>query len=122
MFSKLLHKQGRWLVLAVPYVWLLLFFLVPFLIVFKISLSSPELAMPPYSDMFLHEGSTVQIVLNFDNLRNLAQAESLERALLVYRITDLTLNLLNLNCCHNLFLLYPLNTFSMLIPRVPATV
>ncbi|MBQ7627290.1 MAG: ABC transporter permease subunit [Rhodocyclaceae bacterium] len=67
MFSKLLHKQGRWLVLAVPYVWLLLFFLVPFLIVFKISLSSPELAMPPYSNMFLHDGSTVQIVLNFEN-------------------------------------------------------
>lgn len=67
MFSKLLQKQGRWLVLGVPYVWLLLFFLVPFLIVFKISLSSPELAMPPYSQMFSFEDSTLNIVLNFDN-------------------------------------------------------
>ena len=38
----------RWLVIAVPYVWLLLLFLVPFLIVFKISLSDVATAIPPY--------------------------------------------------------------------------
>ena len=36
------------LVIAVPYVWLLVFFLVPFVIVFKISLSQTAIAMPPY--------------------------------------------------------------------------
>ena len=37
------------LVILVPYVWLLVFFLVPFFIVFKISLSTTAIAMPPYT-------------------------------------------------------------------------
>ncbi len=37
------------LVIIVPYLWLLVFFLVPFLIVFKISLSQTAIAMPPYT-------------------------------------------------------------------------
>ena len=39
----------RWLVISVPYVWLLIFFLVPFFIVFKISLSDIATAIPPYT-------------------------------------------------------------------------
>ncbi|MDF1668407.1 MAG: ABC transporter permease subunit [Roseovarius sp.] len=35
--------------IAVPYLWLLALFLVPFLIVLKISLSDTELAIPPYT-------------------------------------------------------------------------
>ena len=35
--------------IAVPYLWLLALFLVPFLIVFKISLSDAALAIPPYT-------------------------------------------------------------------------
>jgi putrescine transport system permease protein len=38
--------------IALPYVWLTLFFLVPFLIVFKISVAEPVLAIPPYTDLF----------------------------------------------------------------------
>ena len=37
---------GR-LVIIVPYLWLLFFFLVPFVIVFKISLSQSAISMPP---------------------------------------------------------------------------
>ena len=37
------------LVIIVPYLWLLFFFLVPFIIVFKISLSQTAIAMPPYT-------------------------------------------------------------------------
>jgi len=40
------------LVILIPYLWLLLFFLVPFLIVFKISLSTTTIAMPPYEPVF----------------------------------------------------------------------
>ncbi|HZH50357.1 MAG TPA: ABC transporter permease subunit [Microvirga sp.] len=40
------------LVPAVPYLWLGLFFLVPFLIVFKISLSDPAVSQPPYAPIF----------------------------------------------------------------------
>ncbi|MAS14349.1 MAG: putrescine/spermidine ABC transporter permease [Nitratireductor sp.] len=39
-------------VIALPYLWLLVFFLAPFLIVFKISLSEPALSMPPYQPVF----------------------------------------------------------------------
>lgn len=38
----------RWVVIGIPYLWLLIFFLVPFFIVFKISLSDVAIAIPPY--------------------------------------------------------------------------
>jgi putrescine transport system permease protein len=38
----------RWFVIAVPYLWLLVFFLAPFVIVLKISLSDTVVAQPPY--------------------------------------------------------------------------
>ncbi len=41
--------QGRTGVIALPYLWLLLFFLVPFIFVLKISLAEAAIAMPPYS-------------------------------------------------------------------------
>lgn len=37
------------LMIAVPYLWLLFLFLIPFGIVLKISLSDPEIAIPPYT-------------------------------------------------------------------------
>lgn len=40
------------IVILVPYLWLLLFFLVPFFIVFKISLSQTAVAIPPYMPTF----------------------------------------------------------------------
>src|SRR5262249_57379349 len=39
---------GTKLIVAVPYLWLLGFFLVPFIIVVKISLSETAIAQPPY--------------------------------------------------------------------------
>jgi putrescine transport system permease protein len=48
-FSK---RLAAGLVPAVPYLWLGLFFLVPFLIVLKISLSDPAVAQPPYKPAF----------------------------------------------------------------------
>jgi putrescine transport system permease protein len=41
-------NSRRWLVIAIPYLWLVVFFLAPFLIVLKISLSDPAVAQPPY--------------------------------------------------------------------------
>jgi len=43
---------GRRLVVLVPYSWLAVFFLVPFLIVLKISLSRTAIAQPPYVPVF----------------------------------------------------------------------
>ena len=45
-------SPARWLVVAVPYLWLILFFLAPFFIIVKISLSDTALAMPPYTPVF----------------------------------------------------------------------
>jgi len=42
----------RLLLIGIPYLWLLVFFLVPFFIVLKISLSDTALAIPPYSPTF----------------------------------------------------------------------
>ena len=59
-------------VILVPYLWLLFFFLVPFLIVFKISLSQTAIAMPPYTPT-LDIGAGLSAVveglreLSFDN-------------------------------------------------------
>ena len=40
------------LVVRIPYAWLVAFFLVPFLIVLKISLSQTAIAQPPYIPVF----------------------------------------------------------------------
>lgn len=45
-------RMGQGLVLALPFVWLTLFFLVPFALVAKVSLSQSVLAQPPYRPLF----------------------------------------------------------------------
>jgi putrescine transport system permease protein len=44
--------RGRALIVIIPYSWLVFFFLAPFLIVFRISLSDDVLAQPPYAPLF----------------------------------------------------------------------
>src|SRR5262245_62736537 len=46
------QSWGARLVVLVPYLWLVVFFLVPFLIVVKISLSHTAMAQPPYTPVF----------------------------------------------------------------------
>ncbi len=41
--------SAKWLVVIIPYLWMVLFFLTPFLIIVKISLSDTAIAMPPYT-------------------------------------------------------------------------
>jgi putrescine transport system permease protein len=41
--------SAKWLVVIIPYLWMILFFLTPFLIIVKISLSDTAIAMPPYT-------------------------------------------------------------------------
>jgi putrescine transport system permease protein len=62
-----LGLRGRGLVIAVPLVWLLVFFLVPFLVVAKISLSVPAIAMPPYLPLLEWDGEQAVISLNLGN-------------------------------------------------------
>lgn len=60
--------SGRTLVIAAPWIWLLLFFLIPFVIVFKISFAETQPAVPPYTPL-LHwaEHQYLQVQLNFGN-------------------------------------------------------
>ncbi len=61
--------SGQRLVIAAPFLWLLLFFLVPFLIVFKISFAEVQIAMPPYTPLVQWAADAKQLVLSF-NLNN----------------------------------------------------
>jgi putrescine transport system permease protein len=50
-------SPARWLVVIIPYLWLIVLFLIPFIIVIKISLSETAVAQPPYLPVFdLAEG------------------------------------------------------------------
>ncbi|MQW89172.1 ABC transporter permease subunit [Sinorhizobium saheli] len=50
--AKLASALVSRLVIIIPYAWLLFFFLIPFFIVFRISLSQTTVAMPPYTPVF----------------------------------------------------------------------
>lgn len=61
---------GRHLVRAIPTIWLIVLFLIPFIIVFKISFSEVRLAMPPYAPLFEWvDGKLVAIKLNLANYK-----------------------------------------------------
>nr|WP_188310257.1 ABC transporter permease subunit [Arenimonas fontis] len=57
----------RWLVIAVPYLWMLLFFAIPFLIALKISFASAAIAQPPYTPLLAWEGDLLELRLNLGN-------------------------------------------------------
>lgn len=62
--------QSRWraLTVAIPYIWLLVFFLIPFFIVLKISLAESLIASPPFSPLLERvESGALKIRLIFDN-------------------------------------------------------
>ena len=50
-FGRALQRNWRRLVLMVPYLWLLIFFLAPFFIVLKISLAELAISSPPFTPM-----------------------------------------------------------------------
>lgn len=64
--------MGRRLLIAVPYLWLLALFLVPFGIVLKIALSDTALAIPPYIPTFDDGVWTALRQLDFENFAWLA--------------------------------------------------
>ncbi|MCM2312233.1 MAG: ABC transporter permease subunit [Steroidobacteraceae bacterium] len=66
--------SGRALVSAVPLLWLLLFFLIPFVIVLKISFSDAQISMPPYQPLLSWASDKVlEVKLNFANFAFLVE-------------------------------------------------
>lgn len=63
-----IQKHWRLIVITIPFVWLLLFFLLPFFIVAKISVAELKIASPPFSNMFeWTDGGIVTVRIVFDN-------------------------------------------------------
>ncbi len=58
------HRWRRYAT-AIPYAWLLIFFLVPFAIILKISIADPIIAQPPYTPLFDDSGSFQGTTDNF---------------------------------------------------------
>src|ERR1700723_647033 len=59
---------GRRLGVVLPFLWLMLFFVVPFVIVLKISFSDIDLAIPPYKPLLEWVGkNSLAIKVNFNN-------------------------------------------------------
>jgi len=70
---KPVEESASWrkAVIAIPYAWLIAFFLVPFLIVVKISLSQTAIAQPPYTPVF-------DIAAGWQGMRAFLQSFSLD--------------------------------------------
>ena len=84
MTRALAGSRGRALVVAVPYLWLALFFVAPFLIVLKISLATSVVANPPYTPLLqngrLQAGLDNNGFLLSDDHNAVAYLNSLETA------------------------------------------
>ncbi|WP_221238411.1 ABC transporter permease subunit [Roseospira visakhapatnamensis] len=66
--QRLVARFGRGLVIATPYGWLLLFFLLPFIIVLKISFAEFRLGVPPYTPLVTWlEGGYLHLKLALGN-------------------------------------------------------
>ena len=67
-FLRRLQENWRSIVIIIPFVWLLMFFLFPFFIVAKISLAEIKIASPPFTSMVeWADGGIMTIRIVFDN-------------------------------------------------------
>ena len=61
------NLTGRSAVVAGPFVWLLLFFLVPFLLVVKISFADLQLGIPPYTELTTIKDGVIHVALDLSH-------------------------------------------------------
>lgn len=67
--------RGRHLVIAFPYAWMVIFFLIPFAIILKISLAETQVAIPPHTALVEYAEEKLTFVLNLGNYLYLLQDE-----------------------------------------------
>ena len=77
-----LGRIGRMVLIGVPFVWLALFFLVPQLIVIKISVADSIVGIPPYTPLFSHDGSGLKLRASLANFVLIASDDLYLRAYL----------------------------------------
>ena len=71
-----LQSSWKTLVVGIPYIWLFIFFLVPFFIVLKISFAESLIASPPFSSLFQWaDDGALQIRILFDSFAYLWEDE-----------------------------------------------
>ena len=58
---------GRHVVIGIPFLWLFLFFMLPFFIVLKISFAEADVAIPPYTEVWTWVDNQISLVLNLGN-------------------------------------------------------
>ncbi len=64
---KSLSLRGRHWVIGVPFIWLFVFFVLPFAIVLKISFAEADVAIPPYTEIYSYVDQQFQVILNLGN-------------------------------------------------------
>jgi len=75
-------RWGRLVLIGLPFAWLGLFFLLPVLIVVKISLARSAIGIPPYTPLLLDDGSGLKIQATLANFALLASDDLYLRAYL----------------------------------------
>jgi putrescine transport system permease protein len=73
-------RFGRMLLIAVPFLWLAIFFLLPLLIVVKISLAESIIGIPPYTPIVTHGVSGLEFHTTLANFALLARDQLYLRA------------------------------------------
>lgn len=63
--------QPKRLIIGIPYLWLLIFFALPFFIVFKISFAEFARSLPPYSSLFEFDEEVMTINFYYGNFQRL---------------------------------------------------
>lgn len=73
--KKLFRKPGQRMVIGIPYLWLLVLFLIPFAIVLKISFAEQEIAIPPFTPLTTYDEDfrRLNILLSFQNYADIFQ-------------------------------------------------
>jgi len=67
---KKLTPSSRTLAIALPYGFLLLFFMLPFVAVMKISVADQAIQIPPYTDLISNENGQWRLHINFEHYKS----------------------------------------------------
>ena len=73
-------RIGRLMLVGLPFLWLALFFLLPLLIIVRISLAESVVGIPPYTPLFLNDGNGLRLHLTLANFALLAEDDLYLRA------------------------------------------
>jgi putrescine transport system permease protein len=75
-----LGRLGRLVLIGVPFIWLASFFLLPLLVVVKISLAQSVVGIPPYTPLFSHETGGFKLQASLANFALIAKDDLYLRA------------------------------------------